>query len=321
MRRKGFTLIELLVVIAIIAILIALLVPAVQKVREAAARSQCSNHLHQLAVAAHNFHSAYKRLPPGINLPISTQSGAVFPSNALYTSGKIGQPPNPGQFFSWLEAILPFAEQQGLYTELNLSQREFANCNGPTSPGATVIPIFICPSDNYLDGYISTYKSGSNTYYFGMNSYGANGGTRSWYVSNMHNDGVFWINSQVRLTDIQDGTSNTMMFGERFHWDPSYQAIATLGGWAWANFSAPQDYIFSTAVPLNYVLPPGTQTGAPNYPEDDRVNAFGSGHPYGANFAMADGSVRYLTNTGNSSMVYYQALSTRSMGDITGQTD
>src|SRR5262245_47915946 len=149
MVRRGFTLIELLVVIAIIAILIGLLVPAVQKVREAAGRTQCANNLHQLSLAAHNYHNVYKRLPPGINLPISKQSGAVFPTNALYKSGKITDPPNPTQFYSWAEAILPYIEQDGLQKSLDLTQREFANCNGPNSIGDQVVQFF-CVLYEYL---------------------------------------------------------------------------------------------------------------------------------------------------------------------------
>jgi prepilin-type processing-associated H-X9-DG protein len=308
-------LIELLVVIAIIAILIGLLLPAVQKVREAAARMSCSNNLKQIGLACHNFESSNGFFPPGINLPIATTSGAVFPTNYLYTHGIVTQPPFPGQYGSWLMYILPYVEQDNIQKNMNFNVREYGNCNGPGSIGAQIIKIYLCPSDP-LTQQVSTYTTGGVTYYFGMNSYLGNNGTRSWYVSSMTNDGVLYINSKTTFAGILDGTANTFLAGERYHKDPSYTNIATLGGWAWANYNAGQDYLGSTCVPLNYTLPPGTVTGYPNYPEDDRVAAFGSGHTNGANFVFCDGSVHFLTTAGTGNLANYNALSTRAGGEV-----
>ena len=314
MKRKGFTLIELLVVIAIIAILIGLLLPAVQKVREAAARMQCQNNLKQLGLASHNFENVYGFFPPGLNLPIDGGSGSIYSSNSVYKSGLVGQPPFPNQFASWLMYVLPFIEQESIQKNINLYTREYGNCNGPNSIGAQVVKTFICPSD-VLPQKVTTYTTGGTTYYFGMNSYGANGGTRSWYYTGITADGMFHYNSAITFNGISDGTSNTLLFGERYHKDPVYTNISTLGGWAWANFNAPQDYIFSTPLPVNYTLPVGTKLGSPAYPENDRQCNFGSGHTGGANFTFADGSVRFLTLTSNADLPVLQALSTRAGGE------
>jgi prepilin-type N-terminal cleavage/methylation domain-containing protein/prepilin-type processing-associated H-X9-DG protein len=314
--RKGFTLIELLVVIAIIAILIGLLVPAVQKVREAAARMQCSNNLKQVGLAAHNHHDTYKRLPSGLNIPISkTLSGALFPTNVLVTSGKVGQPPIADKFISWPEALMPYFEQSNVVKNLNLAQREYANCNGPNSIGASIIPILLCPSDPLPNNNVSTYTTGGVTYYFGMNSYAGCAGSISWFYTSMTCDGLYYYNSRVRMTDITDGTSNTLAFGERWHWDPSYTDIGTLGGWAWSNSNSAEDYLLGTKMPINYTLPAGVKTGFPTYPEDDRVGAFGSAHTGGANFCLGDGSVRFVSATGNGDLTVLHALGTRAGGE------
>lgn len=316
MKRKGFTLIELLVVIAIIAVLIGLLLPAVQKVRESAANSQCKNSLKQLGIAAQAFHEVNQRLPAGLNVPISTASGAVFPTNFLVTSGLVKQPPMGALFMSWEEQLLPFIEQGNVYNAMNFTQREYANCNGPTSPGATVIKILLCPSDALDNKEVSTYTTGGVTYYFGMNSYVANGGTVSYYTSSETVDGVYYINSATRMTDVKDGTSNTLGFGERYHYDPAYTAMSTTGGWAWSNYLSGQDSLGSTCVPVNFTLAPGTKTGSPSYPEDNRLCTFGSGHTGGCNVSMVDGSVRFLALVNTSDLPTLQALGTRAGSEI-----
>lgn len=312
---RAFTLIELLVVIAIISVLIGLLLPAVQKVREAAARMSCQNNLKQVSLACHTYHDATSAFPPGVNVPIGALSGMLFPSNILFTTGKVGQPPFPGQFGSWLMYLLPSIEQDNLRKGLDFTVREYGNCNGPNSVGAQVVKIFICPSDP-LPNLVSTYTTGGVTYYFGMNSYLGNGGTRSWFLDfNYSVDGIFHLNSRTTITGITDGTSNTFLAGERYHKDPAYTNIATLGGWAWSNYQAVQDCIGSTRVPVNYLCPAGSN---PNsfLVADPRVCAFGSGHTNGANFAFCDGSVRFLTMANTGDLPVLQALSTRAGGEV-----
>jgi prepilin-type N-terminal cleavage/methylation domain-containing protein/prepilin-type processing-associated H-X9-DG protein len=313
MKRTAFTLIEVLVVIAIIAILIGLLVPGVQKMREAASTVKCANNLHQLGIATFSYYDIYNRFPSGVNLPISNASGAVFPSNHLYTSGAIPNPPFPNQFISWPEALMPYFEQESLKKHLDLTRREYANCMGPESTGAQVIEILVCPADDAMP-QVSTYTSAGITYYFGMTSYGANGGTRSWYVDNMTTDGMFWINSGVKVEHVTDGASSTILFGERSYLEPNWTGMLERGGWAWANYDAPQDYLLSSAVPVNYTLPSGV--ASTQAMTDDRLCAFGSGHPTGANFLFADGSVHFLTLTSNTDLPLLQALTTRAGDEV-----
>lgn len=314
--RHGFTLIELLVVIAIIALLMALLLPAIQKVRAAADRMLCASNLRQITIATHNYHNDYNRFPAGLNVPVGTGSGMIFPTNTLYTSGIITGPVEPGVFKSFFQALLPYVEGDNIYKQLNFNTRELTvtnpSCNSPTSPGATVIKYFICPSADVEK--VQTFVSAGNTYYFGMSCYGGNGGTRSWYMdTSLKTDGVFWINSKVKFASITDGTSHTFFFGERYFFDPVFTNIKTLGGWAWNSYLSHQDYIFSTQLPVNYTIPVGTPLTFAV--QDPRTGCFGSAHPNGANFAFGDGSTRFLTLTSNTDLPVLQALSTRKGGE------
>jgi prepilin-type N-terminal cleavage/methylation domain-containing protein/prepilin-type processing-associated H-X9-DG protein len=296
--RRAFTLIELLVVIAIIAVLIGLLLSAVQKVRAAAARAQCLNHLKQLALAMHNHHDTHGWFPTGL-VPVDDP-----PTNYR------------GKTNLWV-GLLPFIEQDNLQRNWDLLDYRRNIAGGEKALSAQVIKILVCPADplprpvNYLPP-IPGYEWMSGHYAIG--SYGGNGGTRS--MSAMvpsivpeSRDGVFYTGSRVRISDIRDGTSTTVLLGERSHLDPLYDRLtaeyepafyplASFGGWAAALH--PQgslaDVLLGAAVPINYRVPAGSGGGDATW-LDLRLMAFGSGHPGGANFAFADGSVRFVRDS------------------------
>jgi prepilin-type N-terminal cleavage/methylation domain-containing protein/prepilin-type processing-associated H-X9-DG protein len=292
MKRKGFTLIELLVVIAIIAILIGLLVPAVQKVREAAARIQCQNNLKQLGLAAHNFHSTYKRFPPAVNIPGQDQFGWPVA-------------PDRSRWYSMTMALMPYIEQDNLRKNVidNVPNPHYQNCNGPNSIGAQVINIEICPSDSALpDPPVGTYGA----YYFGLVSYGGCSGTSATTTNGNQSlkNGIFYMNSSVSILSITDGTSNTLMFGERSRLNlPATSTSQSLGGWAWVNQYAQEDNTMNASEPIE-----GINT--------HDLNQFGSQHASGAicNFTFADGSVHAVAQSIN--IVTLQRLAARSDGRV-----
>jgi prepilin-type N-terminal cleavage/methylation domain-containing protein/prepilin-type processing-associated H-X9-DG protein len=274
-RRGGFTLIELLVVIAIIAILIGLLLPAVQKVREAAARIKCQNNLKQLALAAHTYHDANGGFP---------NSDPQQPRIASFTFTY-----NPSLFVT----LMPFFEQGNLYSAY------YATARPSNAVKAAVVPLMLCPSDVSQP----TYNSFGTDY--GMTSYGGNAGNGPDALTNSVN-GMFFGQSKVKITEVTDDTSNTLLFGERFHKDRGGYAIEQWGRWVYP--SDRRDVLMTTGAPLNYdtQLPPGSTA--------QRVAAFGSGHSGGANFAFVDGSIHFLSSSID--LTAYQSLSTRNGGEV-----
>src|SRR5215471_7376774 len=213
-RRSGFTLVELLVVIAIIAVLIGLLLPAVQKVREAANRAQCLNNLKQQAIATHHYHDAAGRFP-----------------TTGHISDFVGTRPTGGTTL-WV-GLLPYFEQDNLYKKWDDYDNRNNVAGGKNATQAQVIKVLLCPSDRLADP-VAEYTNlviGPDIWswgFYALSSYGGNAGKRSVFTGGppafprMSRDGIFWLDSRVRLADITDGTSNTFLFGERYHHDPEY---------------------------------------------------------------------------------------------------
>jgi prepilin-type N-terminal cleavage/methylation domain-containing protein/prepilin-type processing-associated H-X9-DG protein len=322
--RRGFTLIELLVVIAIIGVLISLLLPAVQKVREAANRLTCGNNLHQIGLALHHYHDVYQQLPPAKINSGSSSLGANTPS--FY--------PADGRYLVYNHTgfllLLPYVEQEALYKQFEFSYpacdsafdysgshcthdmlaQGGVNANNAAVVG-TLVKVYVCPSDpgdNPQGDPVTTPYAVSEAYAEttgrrGNYQFSTYRGTdySAPYSPGSPASGMFGNNAAARFADVTDGLSTTLMVGEA-----KQRGCSDYYGprWGSGTHTTVHAHVADTFHHINYPC-----AGDPNcycgthYPWSDprsRLSyawTFGSYHPGGANFVMGDGSVRFLLDT------------------------
>jgi prepilin-type N-terminal cleavage/methylation domain-containing protein/prepilin-type processing-associated H-X9-DG protein len=339
MRRRGFTLIELLVVIAIIAILIGLLLPAVQKIREAANRMKCSNNLKQLGLAVHNYEGAYGELPKGW---MGNSNPAVY----------VGY---PDYYFSWsvLAQLNPYLEQTNIYNRMDLTQPIYTFANTVTAANQfavqQVIKLFLCPSDKQqpVSKAYGEPVIGPTNYAACLGSGTTMGGAP--YGSPLNADGMFQAVNALRFADVTDGLSNTACMSESTLGDGPEQFV----GAAPAGPDKAYGYVGFTGTPISPATcgTPQMWNGynrrgfmwasgeircatynhylTPNSKLYDCVNndpatgytasgwrAARSKHAGGVNLLLGDGSVRFVRDSVD--QVTWMAVGTRAGGEVIG---
>lgn len=321
--RKALTLIELLVVIAIISILMGLLLPAVQKVREAAARAQCTNNLHQIGIALQSYHDTKGAFPPG------------------YLDGNPAGPSPPtndvGPGWGWASFLLPYMEEQNVYNQIDFSVGIGIGSNAAASQ--LPLKIYQCPSDAYPQNFTvwPTSIVVAHGNYVGCNGWeecfnnaggdaqgGGSDGLSGGY--GQAGDGLFYRNSRNRIANVTDGLSNTIVVGERSgNHSPSTWTGAVTGGRcpAWMAVIPPSPYSPPPGPPYDNAdwdealcLAHGNATHLPSadFPIFDPDTFYSMHTPKGANFLFGDGSVHFLTSSIDPNT--YQWLCTIDGGEV-----
>ncbi len=291
-HRRGFTLVELLVVIAIIGILIALLLPAVQAAREAARRMQCTNNLKQLGLALHNYHASERSFP--------SSGGSTNDAPPVMTIG-------------FLVTLMPHLEQKATYDRFD--QTYWSADTNLEIGSSQILSEFICPSDGQQPFDKATPLEHRTTNYLGVMGAGRNENDvvdlEDSTCGDYYTDGILYPDSHIRIADITDGTSNTLAIGERTYqlrgwlkgtWYYQDQMICAISA---GNISWP---INSDPKILCYANCPGARTLLLN------DFFFGSRHPGGSNFVLADGSVHFVDETIDFEI--FQDMATRNGGEV-----
>ena len=321
LRRRGFTLIELLVVIAIIAVLIALLLPAVQQAREAARRTQCKNSLKQIGLAFHNYENSFLMFPPAY----------------VGEPGRTGPTPPSGQsanVHGWTEYILPYIDQGAVYNKINFSVPLLDAAGTGTSVYSAVIPVFMCASTPRSSGAVTinyaagdwwnakavTYTTGACDYTPFGGMVGSGTGMYALTVAPTSPQGrkqgiLSDDNIKVRIGDVIDGTTNTLLLYERSGRNDLYQKgklITTNGtyGGGWADPGIFEDWVAGSSLDGSVHKGPcavncSNRSGDGGY----------SFHAGGIHVLLADGAVRFLGES--ASPIVFANLGTHQGGQIT----
>ncbi len=272
-QRDGFTLLELMVVISIIAMLMSLILPAIHQAREQARRTQCLHNLRQISVATHGFHSAHLRLPEG-NLS--------------------------GRLWTFQAKLMPYMDRTDLFDRIDFNFPDYCFFYGDavdasSDPRPIVVEAFACPSDSnagqICETFASTHGRHATTSYLGVSG-----------TSPLAKDGLLFSGSRVRLDVVRDGTSNTLMIGERGLPANLEMGWLTCAGGEQPDYSGNQDNLLSTENPIG----PGTDDSTHN-------DHYWSNHNGTVGFALADGSVRSISDSISHEL--FKAMSTRNGSD------